>query len=96
MAPGEVAPVSPVPVLRPVTPAARSAILVLLAVFLAGSFWSLQALDGITSTQAARSYIATARIAVAKAPPGALIVDGPTPRSSWIPTSSIPAGTPRG
>jgi hypothetical protein len=67
------------PVLRPLTPAARNATLVLLALFLAGSFWSLQALEGITNTQAARSYIATARIAVAKAPRGALIVDGPTP-----------------
>lgn len=67
------------PVLRPLPPAARNATLVLLALFLAGSFWSLQALEGITNTRAARSYIATARIAVAKAPRGALIVDGPTP-----------------
>ena len=67
------------PVLRPLPPAARNATLVLLALFLAGSFWSLQALEGITNNQAARSYIATARIAVAKAPRGALIIDGPTP-----------------
>jgi hypothetical protein len=92
VAPGEVAPVPPAPVLRPVTPAARGAILVLLAVFLAGSFWSLQALDGITSTQAARSYIATARIAVAKAPPGALIVDGPTPAFIMDPYLFYPSG----
>jgi hypothetical protein len=73
------APGSAAPVLRPLPPAARNATLVLLALFLAGSFWSLQALEGITNTRAARSYIATARIAVAKAPRGALIVDGPTP-----------------
>jgi hypothetical protein len=52
---------------------------VLLAVFLAGSFWSLQSMEGITHTEAARSYIATARVAVAQAPHGAVIVDAPTP-----------------
>jgi hypothetical protein len=88
----EAAPRSAAPVLRPVTPAARNAILVLLAVFLGGSFWSLQALEGITSTQAARSYIATARIAVAKAPPGALIVDGPTPAFIMDPYLFYPSG----
>lgn len=91
-APGDETPRSPVPALRPVAPAARNAILVLLALFLAGSFWSLQALDGITSTQAARSYIATARIAVAKAPPGALIVDGPTPAFIMDPYLFYPSG----
>jgi hypothetical protein len=91
-APGGAAPRSPVPVLRPVTPAARNATLLLLAVFLAGSFWSLQALDGVTSTQAARSYIATARIAVAKAPRDALIVDGPTPAFIMDPYLFYPTG----
>ncbi|MGH3068206.1 MAG: hypothetical protein ACRDND_03495 [Streptosporangiaceae bacterium] len=90
--PGHEAQESPVPVLRPVGPAARNAILVLLAVFLAGSFWSLQALEGITSTQAARSYIATARIAVAKAPRDALIVDGPTPAFIMDPYLFYPTG----
>ena len=80
------------PVLRPLTPAARNATLVLLALFLAGSFWSLQALEGITNTQAARSYIATARIAVAKAPRGALIVDGPTPAFIMDPYFFYPTG----
>jgi hypothetical protein len=77
--PDDGAPGSAARVPRPLPPAARNATLVLLALFLAGSFWSLQALEGITNTRAARSYIATARIAVAKAPRGALIVDGPTP-----------------
>jgi hypothetical protein len=92
VAPGDAAPGSPVPVLRPVTPAARNATVLLLAIFLAGSFWSLQALEGITSTQAARSYIATARIAVAKAPRDALIVDGPTPAFIMDPYLFYPTG----
>lgn len=60
-------------------PVGRAAIALLLAAFLAGSFWSLQELEGITKTSAERSYIATARAAVAQAPPGTLIVDLPTP-----------------
>ena len=91
-APGGAPRRSSTPLLRPVAPAARNAILVLLALFLAGSFWSLQALEGITSTQAARSYIATARIAVAKAPPGALIMDGPTPAFIMDPYLFYPSG----
>jgi hypothetical protein len=91
-APDDAARGSAGPVLRPVAPAARNATLVLLAVFLAGSFWSLQALDGITSTQAARSYIATARIAVAQAPRDALIVDGPTPAFIMDPYLFYPTG----
>ena len=90
--PGDEGPRSPVPAWRPVGPAARNATLVLLAVFLAGSFWSLQALEGITSTQAARSYIATARIAVAKAPRDALIIDGPTPAFIMDPYFFYPTG----
>ena len=57
----------------------RLAIVAVLGVFLAGSFWSLQSLAGATDTHAARSYIATARAAVAQAPRGTLIADGPTP-----------------
>ena len=57
----------------------RRLVLAVLAVFLAGSFWSMQALAGTTNTGDARSYIATARAAVADAPRGTLIVDGATP-----------------
>jgi hypothetical protein len=64
---------------RTVARYARAATVVVLAVFLAGSFWSLQSLEGMTRTGAARSYIATARAAVAQAPHGAVIVDTPTP-----------------
>ena len=58
---------------------ARAAIVAVLALFLVGSFWSLQSLEGISHTEAARSYIATARVAIARAPRGAVIVDTPTP-----------------
>jgi hypothetical protein len=47
--------------------------------FLAGSFWSLQALEGVTYTKVARSYIATAGLAVQQIPRGAMIVNGSTP-----------------
>ena len=68
-------------------PAARAAVLVTLGVFLVGSFWSLQALESLNraAATAARSYIATARVAVADAPRGTMIVDGPTPASVMNP-----------
>ena len=65
------------PALAPGRPG-RIATAAVLAVFLAGSFWSLQSLTGLTDTRASRSYIATARAAVAKAPRGTLVADGPT------------------
>jgi hypothetical protein len=58
---------------------ARGIMAAVLAAFLAGSFWSAQALAGMTHTGAERGYIATARAAVAGAPRGTLIIDGPTP-----------------
>ena len=64
---------------RAIARSARAATVVVLAIFLAGSFWSLQSLEGISHTEAARSYIATARAAIAQAPRGAVIVDTPTP-----------------
>ena len=64
---------------RAVTWSLRAVILAVLGGFLIGSFWSRQAFEGVTRTTAARSYIATARVAVADAPRGTMIVDGPTP-----------------
>jgi hypothetical protein len=64
---------------RAIAKSAQAAIAVVLAIFLAGSFWSLQSLERISHTRAARSYIATARAAIAQAPRGAVIVDTPTP-----------------
>jgi hypothetical protein len=71
---------------------ARGAARLVLAIFLVGSFWSLQALEGITNPTAARSYIATARAAVAKAPRGTLIVDAPTPAMIMNPIFFNPYG----
>jgi hypothetical protein len=71
---------------------ARAATVLVLAAFLAGSFWSLQALEASTHTQAARSYIATARVAVAQAPRGTLIVDRPTPAMIMDPFFFYPQG----
>ena len=75
-------------------PAARSAVLVIMSFFLVGSFWSLQAFESLNSPAAttARSYIATARVAVADAPQGTLIVDGPTPASIMTPAIFGPYG----
>ena len=70
---------TPVETRRTITRSVRAAIVVVLAIFLAGSFWSLQSLEGITHTEAARSYIATARAAIAQAPQGTVILDTPTP-----------------
>jgi hypothetical protein len=63
----------------------RAVTLVLLAAFLAGSFWSLQSFEAVTTPAAARSYIATAQVAVRDAPRGTLIVDGPTPATIMDP-----------
>ena len=65
----------------PAVPAAavRIGSALLATVLLGGSFWSLQTLQDATRTQAARSYIATARAAVAQTPGRALIIDRPTP-----------------
>jgi hypothetical protein len=64
---------------RAIARSAQAVIAAVLAIFLAGSFWSLQSLERISRTGAARSYIATARAAIAQAPRGAVIVDTPTP-----------------
>ncbi len=75
-------------------PATRPAVLAALGLFLIGSFWSLQAFESLNSAAAtaARSYIATARAAVAGAPRGTLIVDGPTPASIMTPGIFGPFG----
>ena len=75
-------------------PAIRPALLVIMSFFLVGSFWSLQAFESLNhaAVTAARSYIATARVAVADAPRGTLIVDGPTPASVMDPAIFGPYG----
>ena len=75
-------------------PNARPAVLLVLGVFLVGSYWSLQAFESLNrpAATAGRSYIATARAAVASAPPGTVIVDGPTPASIMNPGIFGPFG----
>jgi hypothetical protein len=75
-------------------PAARPAVAVLLSACLIGSFWSLQSFESenVATAAAARSYIVTAQAAVADAPRGALIVDGPTPASVMAPLIFGPSG----
>ena len=73
---------SQVPVLQAAPGAARlvrDAAVLVLAAALAGSFVSMQTLQSVTKFGAARAYIETAQIAVAHAPVGTLIVDGPVP-----------------
>jgi hypothetical protein len=59
----------------------RAVMAVLACAFLAGAAVSLQGLESVTaaSVTAARSYIATMRVAVTRAPRGATIVAGATP-----------------
>lgn len=80
--PGPAAPARPG---HPAVPAAarvvRDAAVLLLAAFLVGSFVSMQALQSVTESGAARAYLETAQIAVAHAPAGTLIVDTPVPTS---------------
>lgn len=71
---------------------ARIATRLVVAAFLVGSFWSLVALEGITNAAAARSYIATARLAVAGVPRGTVIVDTPTPAMIMNPIFFNPYG----
>ena len=63
----------------------RIAAVLVLGAFLVGSFVSLQALESVTKPTAARDYIETAQIAVAHAPVGTLIVDGPVPATVMDP-----------
>jgi len=49
------------------------------AVFLVGSAWSYRAYEHDTGSAAGKSYIATARVAITTAPPGAAIVNAPVP-----------------
>ncbi len=70
----------------------RIAAILVLGAFLVGSFVSLQALESVTKPAAARDYIETAQIAVAHAPVGTLIVDGPVPADRHGPGLLLAAG----
>ena len=65
---------------RPALPRpARVAGLAAFGVFLAGAAVSLPAFVAATPSAAARSYLATARVAIEDAPRGTVIADGPVP-----------------
>ena len=59
--------------------AVRAVALAAFCCFVAGTVVSSRAFESVNSGTAARSYVETARLAVARAPRGTLIVDGPTP-----------------
>jgi len=52
----------------------------LVVVYLAGSLWSYANYESVTSTAVSRSYLATARVAVAEARPGSVLVDSIVPQ----------------
>jgi hypothetical protein len=64
---------------RPPVRMRRAVSATVLSLFLAGSLWSFHAFEQATSSALVRSYIATARAAVAGAPQGAVIADTVTP-----------------
>jgi hypothetical protein len=63
---------------RPVT----GAVVALFTVIVIGSLWSFHQYIATTTSAPGRSYLATARLALAEAPPGTVIVSAPTP--SWV------------
>jgi hypothetical protein len=80
-APLKGAPVEPRPIPRPV----RVVTLLAFCLFAAGTVVSQQAFEAASAGPAARSYIATARLAVRTAPAGTVIVAGPTPATIMDP-----------
>jgi hypothetical protein len=57
----------------------RAAMISVVTAFVIGSIWSFYAYPTDPGAAAGRSYVATARIALAEAPAGAVIVDDPVP-----------------
>ena len=80
---------------RPVLRLRQAGTAALLAVFLAGSLWSYVSYEKDTSAAAGKSYIATARAAIAAAPRGVDIVDQPVPQIIetfvWFPSYAYTA-----
>lgn len=65
---------------RPVPRLRQAATIAVTAAYLAGSLWSYQRYEAVTSTKASSSYIATARAAVAEVPKGSMIVNSQVPQ----------------
>jgi hypothetical protein len=59
----------------------RSVIACLVTALLIGAAWSFQHFEAVTTSASGRSYIATARLALADAPAGTVIVDDPVPQA---------------
>jgi hypothetical protein len=71
---------------RPEAPRpARAVVVLACCCFAAGTIVSLQAFESAARAAGARSYVDTARAALADAPRGTLIVDGPTPATVMDP-----------
>jgi hypothetical protein len=75
---------------RPVPRLRQAGTIAALAAYLVGSLWSYQRYEAVTSTKTSRSYIATARAAVAQVPKGSVIV------SSEVPQLVFPFGAQTG
>jgi len=65
---------------RPVRRLRQAGTIAAMAVYLAGSLWSYKSYEAVTSTKTSRSYIATARAAVAEVPKGSVIVNSQVPQ----------------
>jgi hypothetical protein len=61
----------------------RSVTACLVTALLIGSVWSFQDFEAATTSASGRSYIATARLALADAPAGTVIVDDPVPQAAF-------------
>jgi hypothetical protein len=71
----------------------RVVALAMVAVFVVGSIFSVQKFTSLTTTTNAQSYIANAKLALAEAPPGTVIVDSLVPSSVMIPLFEHSADT---
>jgi hypothetical protein len=61
----------------------RSVTACLVTALVIGSVWSFRDFKAVTTSAPGRSYIATARLALAEAPPGTVIVDDPVPQAAF-------------
>ncbi len=59
----------------------RAGTIAVMAAYLAGSLWSYKSYEAVTSTETSRSYIATARAAVAEVPRDSVIVNSVVPQA---------------
>lgn len=72
------------PIMRPET--TRSVVAVMLALFVFGSIWSVQAYENVTNGNEARTYIANAALALKQVPKGTTVVSRPLPQDILLTT----------